>query len=209
MSAITSKVEICRMALGDLGNRGTVNDIDTPKTDKEIICALWYDISRQLLLKTMMPNFALNRIVVSTKTVPAGYVNSYAYAFEYPNRCLKLLGIGDIDITDENRPTIENGLIFTNKEYPDGMTIRFVDDITDVPSMSVEFIVTLAKEIAKRISLAVTQDPAKKKIATAEAQTESANAGALNAQENKPIRRSTSRFRAARYANISRQEAKP
>lgn len=211
MAAITTKVDICNLALGDLGNRNTISNIDSPKNDKEIICALWYDITRQLTLKTLMPNFALNRLIVSAKTVPDGYVNSYAYAFEYPHRCLKLLGIGNIDMSDicsGDRPTVENGLIFTNTAYPDGMPIRFIDDITDVTAMSAEFIITLAKEIAKRISLPVTQDPSKKKLATQEAMVEASNASALNAQENKPIRRSVSRFRSARFVNVADNPSK-
>lgn len=211
MPAITSKVQICALALGDLGNRNSISNIDTPRNDKEIVFAQWYDITRQYCLKTMMPNFALNRIVVSQKPVPAGYIKAYAYAYEYPKRCLKLLGVGDIDCTDSNQPTVENGLIFLNELFSDGLTIRFVDDITDVPSMSPEFIIYLAKELAKRTALPITQDQAKKKVATQEAKEEAMNSSALNGQENKPIRRSTSRWRQSRlfYVRNDRSGAKP
>lgn len=208
MSAVTSKVQICNLTLGDLGNRNTISNIDTPSNDKEIIFAQWYDIVRQLCLKTMMPNFALNRITVSQKTVPAGYTNAFAYCFEYPVRCLKLLGINDIDCTEDNKPTIENGLIFTNNLYADGLNIRFVDDITDVPSMSPEFIIYFAKSLAKHVALPVTQDQTKKKVATQEAKEEAMNATALNAQENKPVRRSISRWRASRFFNVRDNESK-
>lgn len=208
MAAITSKTDICNLAISGLGNRNTISNIDTPKTDKELVMALWYDPCRQLVLKTMMPNFALNRIVVSEKTVPDGYADSYAYAFEYPNRCLKLLGIGDIDCSEYNRPTIESGLIFTNTAYPDGMTIRFIDDVKDVSSMSIEFIFQLAKELEKRTALAITQDPSKKATALKEAISEAANTTALNAQENKPIRHSVSRFRQARNSYPSDNPSK-
>lgn len=211
MSAITSKVEICAMAMADLGNRNSITNIDTPRNDKEVICAQYYDIVRQYCLKTMMPNFALNRIVVSQKTVPAGYVNAYLYAYEYPQRCLKLLGIGNIDCTDGNTPTIENGLIFTNTLYQNGMPIRFVDDIILVPSMTAEFIMYFVKELAKRTALAITQDQGKKKQAIADAKEEAMNATALNAQENKPIRRSVSRWRQARsfFIRDDRSGSKP
>lgn len=203
MAAITTKVDICNLAIGGSGNRNTITNIDTPKNDKEIICSLWYDIARQLLLKTMMPNFALNRIVVSQKTLPAGYVGVYSYCYEYPNRCLKLLGIGNVDDNCPDVPTVENGLIFSNTNYTSGMTIRFIDDVTDVPSMTPEFIMALAADIRKRISLAISQDQGKKNVATKEAEQEIANATALNAQENKPIRRSNSRFRQSRNYNVN------
>lgn len=205
MAAITTPEQICNLANSGLGNRNTIMNITTPKTDKELVFALWYDVCRQLVLKSMMPNFALDRVVVSQKTVPAGYVNDYAYAWEYPNSALRILGMNAIDVTDDP-PTIEGNLVFTNTDFTTtGLTLRIVKDITDVPSMSVEFIIQLAKELEKRTAAAITQDPAKKAAAAKEAMAESANTSALNAQENKPIRRSTSRFRQARFANISTQ----
>ena len=93
MSAITSKVQLCNLALGGVGNRNTIMNIDTPKTDKEVIFAQWYDVVRQLCLKTILPNFALTRVIVSTKTVPTAYLELYQYALEYPVTCLKVLGI--------------------------------------------------------------------------------------------------------------------
>lgn len=207
MAAITTAEQICNLALSGLGNRNTVNNIVTPKTDKELVFALWYDICRQWVLKTMMPNFALDRIVVSQKTVPAGYVNDYAYAWEYPNSALRILGMNSIDCID-TPPTVEGNLIFTNTPYPDGLTLRVVKDITDVTIMSVEYIIQLAKELEKRTAAAITQDPAKKAAAAKEVVAEAANTTALNAQENKPIRRSTSRFRQARAYNVSTQPSK-
>lgn len=212
MSAIISKVQVCNLAISGLGNRNTVTNIDTPRNDKEVVMAIWYDIVRQRCLKTMMPNFALNRIVVSQKTVPTGYEKAYTYAYEYPQRCLKLLGMNDIDCTGgNNQPTVENGLIFTNNFYPDGLVIRFVDDITDVAAMSPEFITYFAKELGAAVSMAITQDSSKKKMAMDDAKTESANVTALNAQENKPIRRSISRWRQSRrfWIRDDRSGSKP
>lgn len=211
MSVITSKVQVCAMAMADLGNRNSITNIDTPRNDKEVICAQYYDIVRQYCLKTLMPNFALNRIIVSQKNVPAGYVNAYLYAYEYPQRCLKLLGIGNVDCTEGNQPTVENGLIFTNTLYANGMPIRFVDDITLVPSMTPEFIMYFVKELSARTALAITQDQGKKKAAQADATKEGLNSSALNAQENKPIRRSVSRWRQSRrfWIRDDRSGSKP
>lgn len=208
MAAITTKVDICNLAIGGLGNRNTITNIDTPKNDKEIVMALWYDITRQLLLKTLMPNFALDRVVVSAKALPAGYTGSYSYCFEYPVYCLKLLGIGDIDQKGDVSYTVEKDGIFVNEPYPNGMPIRIIRDITDVPSMSAEFIMALASELAKRTALGITQDPTKKAAASKEAQVETANATGLNAQENPPIRKSTSRFRQSRFYNVPQNPVK-
>lgn len=200
MAAITSKVDVCNLANGSLGNRNGINNIDTPKTDKEIVYSLWYDIVRQLLLKSLRPNFALQRLVVSAKTVPVAYALQYGYAFEYPNRCLALLGIGAVDCVDDP-PTVEAGLILTNTPYPDGCPIRFVDDVTNVTQMSPEFIMAFAAELGKRTALSTTQDMNKKQSAAKDAQLEGMNAMAMSGFENKPVRISNSRFRRARFYN--------
>lgn len=208
MSAIITPEQICNLANSGLGNRNTIMNITTPKTDKEVVFSIWYDICRQLVLKTMMPNFALDRVVVSQKTVPDGYTNDYAYAWEYPNGALRVLGMNAIDTTDEP-PTIEGNTIYTNIDFTtSGLTLRIVRDITDVSSMSVEFIMQLAKELEKRTAAAITQDPQKKAAAAKDAAMEAANTSALNAMENKPIRKSVSRFRASRYFNVSTQQSK-
>lgn len=198
MPAFNSKVQICNLANGSLGLRNSINNIDTPKSDKEIVYAQWYDITRQYVLKFLMPNFALNRIMVSQVTVPTAYAEDYAYAYEYPMRCLKLLGIGPVN-SDNDPPTVEAGLILTNDYYGSGAPIRFIDDIEDVSKMSPDFIFTLAAVLGKCTAMATTQDPAKKASLLKDAVTEFANSTAQNAQENKPIRKSHSKFRQARY----------
>lgn len=199
MSAIISKVDICNLALSGLGNRNTVTNIDTPTSDKEIVFSLWYDICRQLVLKTMMPNFALDRVYVSQKAVPTGYVGIYTYCYEKPQYALKVLGVGNIDQKNNYNYVIEGNNILTNDVFEnDAMPIRIIRDIEDVSAFSTEFVLAFAKELEKRTSGPITQDPAKKKVAAQEAMVEGANATALNAQENRPVRRSDSRFRMSR-----------
>lgn len=198
MADFNAPEQICNLANGSLGLKNSINSIENPQTDKEIVYAQWYDITRQYLLRALMPNFSLNRIVVSAKTVPAGYVSFYGYAYEYPVRCLRLLGIGSIDCLT-NPPTVENGLIFTNQCFDSGMPIRFVDDITDVTQMPADFIFTFATVLGKVTALSNTQDPGKKASLLKDAVTEMMNTMAQNSQENKPIKRSISRFRQSRW----------
>lgn len=199
MAAFNTAEQVCNLANGSLGLKNSINNITTPKTEKEIIYALWYDITRQYMLKLLMPNFSLNRVIVSQKTVPAGYVQFYGYAYEYPVRCLKLLGIGPIDCI-RHPPTVENGLIFSNDLYSDGAPLRIVDDIVDVSQFSSDFIFAFAAVLGKVTALSTTQDPGKKASLLKDAAAEFANTTAQNAQENKPVRKSNSRFRQARYS---------
>ena len=207
MPAFNSKTQICNLANGSLGLTNSINDIDTPTTDKEAVYALWYDITRQYMLKMLMPNFALSREVLSPTTVPTAYQQAYGYAYAKPVNCLKALGFGDAD-TDDTKPTVEGNNIYTNVDYGSAPRLRFVADIEDVSMMGPEFIMAFATVLGKVTALANTQDPSKKAQLLKEASAEFANTTALNAQENKPVRHSYSRFRAARYGTPRSQTEK-
>lgn len=204
--ALGSKVDICNLALGNLGNYGTVSDIDVPTNDKEITFALWYDISRQALLKMTMPNFALGRKLVSelVVTIPFGYEN----AFEYPTDCLKVLGLGNVEDRADYNYTVEGNQILTDDEWEDGMELRYIKDVTDVNSMSPEFKMLLGLYLAGNVAMDITQDPNKKALIEKMLPAKISELSGLNAQENRPIRISNSLFKAARHGVISRNAQK-
>lgn len=206
MSAITSKVEICNLALGLLGNYGTVSDIDVPVDDKELTFAKWYDIVRQYVLKKSMPNFALSRRVVAQVAVTADDFG-YNYAYEYPSDCLKVLGLNEIDLK-EGDYAVEGNRIFVNDNYDSGAKLRFIRDIETVASFSPEFVMLLANYLAAFTALEITQDPNKSAELKATLPAVDLDASSINAQENPPIRISNSRFRQARYSNVPRNPTK-
>ena len=201
MAALTTKSEICNIALSKLGNRGTVENIDTPTKASEKTFAKWYDIVRQLALKEQKPNFAQERRIVGqdlTKTPPFGY----SFAFEYPQDCLALLGIGEQTLK-RNNYSVENNAIFINddfgEEYVDnGLPIRFIKDVTDVSKFSAEFVLVFASMLADKVCYEITEDDTKKQIVQTDMKSEKASASALSGQENRPIKINNSRFKAAR-----------
>lgn len=198
--AINSKVDLCNMALGHLGNYGTVDNIDTPTNDKETTFALWYDISRQTFLKMVMPNFALKRRVVSSKVEdpPFGTDLGYQHAWEYPNDCLKLLGIGQVQ-DKKNNYAVEGRLIWTEDDYESGLPIRFISDYKDVATMSPEFKMGFSVFLASNAAMDITQDPSKTNTMLKMLPEKMAHITALNGQENMPIRISHSKFKQARW----------
>ncbi len=205
--AIESKVDICNLALSHLGNYGTILDIDTPSNDKEIICSLWYDITRQSLLKLAIPNFAIDRRIVSrddNATPPFGY----KYAFEYPVDCLKALGLGDVDEVGHFIYSVNNNKIYTEDAWADGLELRFIRDVVDVSAMSPEFKLLLSWELAGNIAFPVTQDINKKQMLAKMRPSKISEVSGMNAQENKPIRISNSRFRQARVSEPARNPTK-
>lgn len=201
--AITSKNDICNMALSHLGNYGTVSDIDTPTNDKERTFALWYDTCREFVLKLLMPNFALSRIITGKlEEVPTF---GYAYFYEYPQDALKILGVGNIE-DKENNYNIErtpNGVkaIGHDYDYTEGMPVRIIIDVQDINSWSPEAKLLLSQYLAAYTCLPITQDVQKAAKLKQELPAEISSASGMNAQENRPVRISNSRFKAARYNN--------
>lgn len=206
MVAITSKIGICNLALGHLGNDGTVDNIDVPTKDHERTFALWYDISRQTLLKLMMPNFSLARKSVAelVTTIPFGY----AKAYQIPADCLKVLGLGNIDEKGDFSYSVEGGVIYTDDEWDSGLELRYIKDEKIVTNWSPEFKMTFSLYLAAKTCIAITKDRNKLKDVLAQLPGELAMLTGLNAQENPPIRKSSSRFRAARYSDPSRNAEK-
>lgn len=196
-ASVNSKAGICNLALSRLGNYGTINNIDIPSTPQEVAFALVYDIIRQDLLTLLMPNFACKRRLIPQMTTFPAF--GWSYQYEYPSDCLRVLGIGEVQ-DKENTYSIEGGVIMTNDIYT-GLPLRFVQDIEDISQFSPQFINTLALHLADATAYPITQDKDKAAAASALIGPKLVSTSATNAQENRPVRKSTSRFKMARYQN--------
>lgn len=195
-ATINSKSGVCNLALSRLGNFPTVNNIDIPKTPVEITFANVYDTIRQDLLTILMPNFALKRRLVALQTATPAF--GWGYQYEYPVDCLRLLGIGEVQ-DKQNTYAVEGGVIMSNDLYSTGLPIRFIQDIEDVSKMTAQFINTFSQFLGEAVCLALTQDQAKADKLAQLLPFKLASTSATNAQENRPIRISNSRFQAARF----------
>lgn len=203
---VTSNIEICNLALSMLGNYGTIENIDTPVKTKEKTYAQWYSTAVEYALKLAMPNFALARRIVSqVATNPAPF--GYTYAYEKPADCLKVLGFGDIDEKDL-RYTIEGDYIYTDEDYADGLELRFIRNITDVSRFTPEFVLFAAEVLAAFTCTAVTQDAARAQALKDRLPMRAVELSGINAQENPPIRKSTSKFKQAKYGYVTRNNEK-
>lgn len=203
MAFYTSENQICDLALSHLGNNGSVNNIETPVTDIEIAFSKQYNIVRQALIKKVLPNFALRRRLVAQQGENS--VFGYGFYYEYPQDCLKLLGVGEISsrANDYVVEADENGILYiwTDEDATEGLPIRFVYDETDVSKFTSDFIDLFSQVLASKVAMQVTQNPDASKLAEMNAVKAMANHTALNAQENRPVRVSESRFKQSRYAN--------
>jgi hypothetical protein len=193
-----SKVDICNMALSHLGNYGSVTDIDAPENDKELLFKTWYDNSRETLLRNTMPNFAIKRDKVSKEAVAPSFGYSYGYA--YPQDCIKLLGIGNV----EDKRTdfaVEAGIIYVDDDYEEGMPIRYIYNEKDVTKFTADWAELLSWYLASNVCLSITQDNQRKAYIDQILPLKMTAVSSVSAQENPPIRVSYSRFQGARFSN--------
>lgn len=196
--AINSKSELCNLSLSRLGNYNSISDIDTPKTQLEQVFALWYDVARQAFLKMTMPNFAIARKTVARLDDAPAF--GYAYAYEYPVDCLRVLGIGNID-EKMNNYSVEGNAIQTDVLHDDGLPLRYVANITDVTKMTPEFILAFSWYLASCVALEITQDMSKVSLIEQILPSKIMALSGINAQENMPVRMSRSLFKQARYVD--------
>lgn len=205
-----SKVEICNMALNEMSIDETVENIDIPQTSKEKSFAQIYDTVRQIALKEMMPNFALARDLLAE--LPDKPAFGYGKAYQYPKNCLKFLGVGNIEEKDEVRYNVEsvNGKLCITTDYEYGaLPARYIEDVKDETRFDAMFELYLALELASRLALKLTQNQGVKDRIDAALVEHKMSLGAMNAQENPPIRVSRSKWKAARYGgttNVNRKK---
>ncbi|MEE9356570.1 MAG: hypothetical protein V3U75_13350 [Methylococcaceae bacterium] len=209
--AITSDTEICNMTLSHLGSFGTANNIQVPVSQHEVHFARWYDVTRQSALRLAIPNFAKRRRLVAQKaTAP---VAGYSFAHEYPSDCLRVLGFGDIDEKDlrYNIEADANGdvEIQLDTDYSTGgMPLRFIHNTTDVNKFTADFKILFSWMLAENVALPITQNLSIKKAIMEILPGKISEFSGVNAQENPPTRKSTSKFKSARSFNVIRNNEK-
>ncbi len=196
---VNSAEEICNLGLGNLGNYGSISSLTskTP-TDKEKVFRKWLPVCRQFVLKLAMPNFSLAREIVSESATTPEF--GYDRQFDKPTSCLKVLGIGNAQ-DKQNNYAVEGDFIMTDEEFPDGMPVRYIKDITVYSKYTPEIVLLLAQYLAAYTCMEITQDPQKAGKLKSELPQEISISSGLNAQENMPIRVSNSRFRASRTSD--------
>ena len=190
------KTEICNLALSRLGTYTNVNDIDAPQTASERVFAKWYELDRAHVLKVLAPNFALSRTIASKSTTAPEF--GYAYAYEKPIDCLRVLGIGEIQ-EKENNYSVEGDYILSDEDYADGIPIRYIKDINDVAKFTSEFISLLSWQLAYDACVEITKDYDKLTFIEKIMPSKLSNASSLSGLENRPTRISNSKFKKSRY----------
>jgi len=148
---MTSEVSVCNLALSHLGDEATVSSIDPPEGSEQAErCAMFYPIARNTVLESHAWGCATTRepLVELADVDPP---DSWAYAYAYPNSCLRplvLLMPGASDDDDGKDFVVEETeggtrVIYTNVEDAELRYIFLQDDTTRYSALMVNAIARL------------------------------------------------------------------
>lgn len=183
---MTVVTDICNLALSHLGDKGSIESIEIPEKQTEIVCAKWIDVSRQTALRQMMPSFARKREIwpLDAEYVPAF---GYEYAYLYKKGCLKILGIGNL-YEKNNDYAVEDNHLLTNGMYETGLPVRYVADVKDPNKYTPDFIDLMSWVLASNICIELTENDNKFAQINQMLPVKIMQYCGVDAQENKPIR---------------------
>lgn len=202
-----NKATIINLALSTLGASTSVTATFGQNVTKIAESGeLWYDHIRRKSLIDIIPNFAIQRRVVSklTTSKPFGFANSY----DRPADALRVLGIGEAD-SQFQEFNDEGGTIDTDLDQPNGLQLRIVVDEEDMNKADANFIDYLVAHMAHALVAVVTSDEQRREVMRRSLKERMGDVMAIQAQNNPPIRVSTNRFRQARLTGgVARKRKK-
>jgi hypothetical protein len=167
---MVSKVEICNIALQNLGAR-KITSI-TENTVEAIECNLRYDTARRTLLAMHPWNFAIRRAALNaTVTSPAF---NYSYAYTLPSDFLSLVMTGQEEQYQSPHPQVVNTPLYTTDvvnyggidkyrieggellSYESSVNIVYISDVTSEQSFSPIFVDLLSRYLSALIAYKIT-----------------------------------------------------
>jgi hypothetical protein len=114
---VPSAVEICNLALADLGDAATVASIDPPEGSAQAEhCARFYPIALYALLELHNWSFATKRTALTAVSNPS---TTWAYAYALPSSTVTIISILDPAATDDYSVASVNGMTntYTAQDY--------------------------------------------------------------------------------------------
>lgn len=144
-----SNVEICNLALADLGDSATVSSIDPPEGSAQAEhCQRFYPIALNALLEMHFWSFATKRIALTEVSNPS---STWAHAYQLPNLCMRIISILDPGALDDYSASSVNGMNGSYQPQPyvretaaDGSEIILTNQATAVARYTV-FVTDTAK----------------------------------------------------------------
>lgn len=191
---MSSKSEICNIALGFLGNY-QIQDITTPRSAIEKICAFWYNRTKRATLRETL----LNESIAAIRLAPSSTepVTDWGYLYEPPADSVRILSIGDDRL---NSWGFENGLLACDIDAgEEGMLVRYIRDINE-ENFSDSFNEYLALRLAYNMCYQITKKSDLVIRIKEMMDIAFANFGAAEGQENRPTIVNNSKYKDARVS---------
>lgn len=109
---MSSVVDICNSALGNLGDSATVASIDPPEGSAQAEhCARFYPMALATLLDAHNWGFATRRVALAAVTNPS---STWQYAYAAPASCLTVLAILDPAATDDYSAVLGSTTVYSD-----------------------------------------------------------------------------------------------
>ena len=158
---MSSEVDICNNALGELGAQPIMNLTDA--NDKARYCNRFYSNSRDWLLRKYDWNFAANKATLALLATPPAYDYDHAYQLPTLPYCLAVRELY------EQRPT-QGGYDFriigrTIETSADAAHIRYTARITDPTQFDAMFETALQRILIVRLCVPLGKSSAAKQLA--------------------------------------------
>ncbi len=132
---------ICNQALGEMGARAQITDFLTDTTQAGKMCRLFYNPTRQALLRSAPWGFARKTAALTSISLltdnPQGSVYPWLDMYEYPADCLKMRYILPPPVVTNNAdPDVSVQYIYP--WCPPSRQWRFLPSFADVPAVDPE-----------------------------------------------------------------------
>lgn len=196
---MVTETDICNFALSKTGNSKKVVNIDQPTSTEEKACALWYDNTRQVALRTGLFNFSVKRAILAlpVDNTPAF---GWKYQFKLPQDCLKLLGIGSPG--DDCDYDVEGGYILTDDDFGGKLPIRYIRDVKDTTEYDPLFIKYFSTLLAVELASDVNKNSELRNLMEELSGMYKQMAQTASSNETKIIKISRSKFMASKYGYV-------
>lgn len=152
---MSSDVDICNLALANLGDEATVSSIDPPEGSAQAEhCARFYPIARDALLEMHSWKFATRRTTLAALATDTW---NWQYAYAEPADALRILAVLPVtaasddesqDFETESGPAGES-VIYTNQ---DTASARYTVRVTDTTKFSPLFVDCLARLLSSYLA---------------------------------------------------------
>lgn len=165
---MSSVIDICNLALANLGDEATVSSISPPDGSIQAAhCARFYPIARDQLLEMHAWSFAVTRVQLAETGTPP---DQWTYQYALPASCIKVLKILPDGVTtdQDSEPfemeTLSDGtrVILTDAELA---TARYIKQVTDPSKFTPLFTSSLSWLLASFLCGPIAKDMGKKEAA--------------------------------------------